>query len=148
MWEFAMVILCFYSNLGCAYFHANSSQNWQRYSTLPKCSHMERLSKTLSVTTCLAISSSGIICDKNWLGRRITRQTVIIGMDRDGRRRPILVKFVLWLPSLPSTIGRTNPHRHDGPSCVFVPTHFNSKIWVLGSTLWTLRRNCNTDRHK
>ena len=36
------------------------------------------------VTTCLVISSSRIICDKNCLGRRIPRRTVMSTTDRRG----------------------------------------------------------------
>ena len=84
-----------------------------------------------SVTTHLVVLSSIIISDKYLLGRRTMWRIVMVTTDRHGLRRPILVKFLLLLPSLPSTASMMNRHRHNGPSSVFVPKHFNS--WNLGT---------------
>ena len=83
------------------------------------------------VTTQLVGLSSRIIFDKYLLGRRTTRWIVMITTDHHGLRRPILVQFLLLLSSLPSTTSMTNRHRHNCPSSVFVPKHFNS--WNLGT---------------
>ena len=57
----------------------------------------------------------------------------MVTTDRHRFRRPILVKFLLLLSLLPSTVGMTDRHRHNGPSRVSVPKHLNS--WNLGT--WT-----------
>ena len=84
-----------------------------------------------TATTHLAGLSSRIIFYKYLLGRRTTRQIVMVTTDRHGLRRPTLVQFLLLLSALPSTASMTNRHRHNGPSSVFVPKHFNS--WNLGT---------------
>ena len=83
------------------------------------------------VTTHLVGLSSRIIFDKYLLGRRTTRRIIMVTTDSNGLRRHILVQFHLLLSSPPSTAGMTNRHRHNGPSSVFVPKHFNS--WNLGT---------------
>ena len=47
-----------------------------------------------------------------------------------------LMKFLLLLSSLPSTASMTDRHRHNGPSRVFIPKHFNS--WNLGTGITSL----------
>ena len=83
------------------------------------------------VTTHLFGLSSRIIFDKYLLGRRTMRRIVMVTTNRHGLRRPIILKFLLLLPSLPLTASMTNRHRHNDPSWVFVPKHFNS--WNLGT---------------
>ena len=85
---------------------------------------------------------------KTWLDRRTLRRIVVVTTDRHGLRRPILVQFLLLISSLPSTASMTNRHRHNGPSSVFVPKHFNS--WNLGTglLLWTSWWTCRMDRHR
>ena len=90
----------------------------------------ERVSPS-PVTTHLVGLSSRIIYDKYLLGRRTMRRIVMVTTDHHGLRRPILVKFLLLLPSLASTASMTNRHRHNSPSSVFVPNYFNS--WNLGT---------------
>ena len=128
------------------------------------------------VTTHLVGLSCRIISDKYLLGWWTMWRIVVVTTDR-GLRRPILVKFLLLLPSLPSTASMTNRHRHNGPSSVFVPKHFNSWnlctgtnslnfvtdlqdgpsqerrtvticVTPLGLILWTSWRTCRTDRHR
>ena len=65
------------------------------------------------------------------LGRRTSRRIVAVMKDRCGLFLPILVQFLLLLSSFPSTAIMTDRHRHNGPSRVFVPKHFNS--WNLGT---------------
>ena len=62
-------------------------------------------------------------------------------MDRRGLRRPILVQFLLLLSSFPSTASMTDRHRHNGPSRVFVPKHFNS--WNLATRITSLNFTTN-----
>ena len=83
------------------------------------------------VTTHLVGLSSRIISDKYLLGRRTMRRIVMVTTDRHGLRRLILVQFLVLLSSPPSTAGMTSRHRHNGPSSVSVPKHFNS--WNLGT---------------
>ena len=54
--------------------------------------------------------------------------------DRHGLRHPILVQFLLLLSSFPSKASMTDRHRHNGPSRVFVPKHFNSRNVDTGIT--------------
>ncbi|TMW89997.1 hypothetical protein EJD97_016317, partial [Solanum chilense] len=53
---------------------------------------------------------------KTRLGRRTSRQIIVVTTGRHGLRRPILVQFLLLLSSLPSMTGMTDCHRHNGPS--------------------------------
>ena len=64
------------------------------------------------------------------LGRRTSQRTVVITTDLHGLRRAILVRFLLLLTSFPSTASMTDLHRHNSPSRVFVPKHFN--FWNMG----------------
>ena len=73
---------------------------------------------------------------KTRLGRRTMRRIVMVTTDRHGLRRPILVQFLLLLSSFPSTASMMDRHRHNGPSRVFVPKHFNS--WNLGTGITSL----------
>ena len=65
------------------------------------------------------------------LGRRTTRWIVVVTTDRHGFRRPILAQFLLLLSLLPSTVGMTDHHRHNGLSRVFIPKYLNS--WNSGT---------------
>ena len=47
-----------------------------------------------------------------------------------------LMQFLLLLSSLPSTASMTDRHRHNGPSRVFVPKHFN--YWNMGTGITSL----------
>ena len=44
---------------------------------------------------------------------------------------PYLMKFLLFLSSLPSTAGMTDCYVHNGPSRVSIPKHLNS--WNMGT---------------
>ena len=61
--------------------------------------------------------------------------------DRHGLRRCILLQFLLLLSSPPSTTSMTDRHRHNGPSRVFIPKHFNS--WNLGTGITSLNFTTN-----
>ena len=54
-----------------------------------------------------------------------------LATDRHGLRRPILMKFLLLLSSLPSMESMTDRHRYNVPSRVFISKHLNS--WNMGS---------------
>ena len=64
-----------------------------------------------------------------------------LATDCHGLRRPILLQFLLLLSSFPSTASVTDHHRHNGPSRVFVPKHFNS--WNLGTRITSLNFTTN-----
>ena len=49
---------------------------------------------------------------------------------------PYLYNFFCCYSSLPSTASMTDRHRHNGPSRVFVPKHFQS--WNLGTGITSL----------
>ena len=66
-------------------------------------------------------------------GRRTMRRIVVVTTDRHDFCLPILVQFLLLLSLLPSTVGMTDRHRHNGPSRVSVPKYLNS--WNLGTGL-------------
>ena len=65
----------------------------------------------------------------------------MVTTDRHGLRRPILVQFLLLLSSFPSTASMKDRHRHNSPSRVFVPKHFNS--WNLGTGITSLNFTTN-----
>ena len=54
---------------------------------------------------------------------------------------PYLCNFFCCSSSLPSTASMTDHHRHNGPSRVFVPKHFNS--WNLGTAITSLNFTMN-----
>ena len=69
------------------------------------------------------------------LGRRTSRWTVVVTIDRHGLRRPILGAILLLLSSFPSTASVTDRHRHNGPSRVSFQNTSTLGIWVLESLL-------------
>ena len=78
---------------------------------------------------------------KMQLGRRTSRRIVMVTTDRHGLHHPMLVQFLLLLSSFPSTASMKDRHRHNCPSRVFVPKHFNS--WNLGSGITSLNLMTN-----
>ena len=54
---------------------------------------------------------------------------------------PYLMKFLLFLSSLPSTTGMTNRHSHNGPSRVSLQKHLNSWNIGTGTTSLNFMRN-------
>ena len=65
------------------------------------------------------------------LGRRTSRWIIVVTTDHHGLRRPIFVQFLLLLSSLPSTVGMTDRHTHNGSSSVYIQKLLNS--WNLGT---------------
>ena len=74
----------------------------------------------------------GHLDESSWLRRTVMDSVV-----------PYLMKFLLLLSSLPSTASRTDRHRHNHPSRVFVPKQWNS--WNMGTEITSL--NFMTNLH-